>query len=195
VFTQKLAHSREQRFKYDNHPAENVSWYDSLAFTRWLNARLRRIEGATWPDIPFDLTPDTLHTYNGLRLPTEWEWQYAAQNGDKANTYPWGPEWDGRKANTYESGLSRTTAVGMYPPAPCGAFDLSGNVYDWCLNTNDDLSMSLTGSASRVLRGGAFHLNSRLARASSRYGDFPSLRSSNFGFRVVVGGVVPHLSR
>jgi formylglycine-generating enzyme required for sulfatase activity len=92
-----------------------------------------------WSDIPFDLTPDTLHTYNGLRLPTEWEWQVAAQNGDKRNTYPWGPEWDGRLANTRESGLSRTTAVGMYPPAPCGAFDLSGNVYDWCLNTRDDL--------------------------------------------------------
>ena len=83
----------EQYRKLDNHPAENVSWYDAVAFCRWLTERMG---------------------YE-IRLPTEWEWQQAATGGDPANVYPWGPDWDSDRANTNESGLSRTTAVGMYP--------------------------------------------------------------------------------
>jgi hypothetical protein len=44
--------------------------------------------------------------------------------------YPWGRDWDGAKANTYESGLRQTTAVGLYlaGASPCDALDLAGNV-------------------------------------------------------------------
>jgi formylglycine-generating enzyme required for sulfatase activity len=162
-----------------NHPRERINWYDSIAFCRWLNHRLG------WPDIPFDLTPDTLHTYSGLRLPTEWEWQFAAQNGDPANTYPWGAEWDGRKANTSESGLSRTTAVGMYPPAPCGAFDLSGNVYDWCLNEYETITnVGLSSRERRILRGGAWSYFYRRAASSFRSSYDARNRGTDFGFRL-----------
>ena len=58
----------EQYRKHDNHPAENVSWYDVVAYCRWLSKRLG-----------YD-----------IRLPTEWEWQQAATGGDKANDVPLG---------------------------------------------------------------------------------------------------------
>jgi hypothetical protein len=78
---------------YDNHPAENVCWLEAVAFCRWLSARLG---------------------YE-VRLPTEWEWQQAATGGNSANVYPWGPRWDANCANTFESDLQRSVAVGMYP--------------------------------------------------------------------------------
>lgn len=59
----------EQNFKFLNHPRENVSWYDAIAFCRWLNARMG------WPDIPANLSLGNLDGYKGIRLPTEWEWQ------------------------------------------------------------------------------------------------------------------------
>jgi hypothetical protein len=77
-----------------NHPAENLAWDEAMAYCRWLSNRLG---------------------YE-IRLPTEWEWQQAATGGEPAREYPWGSEWDGNRANTYESELSRSTAVGMYPP-------------------------------------------------------------------------------
>ena len=61
---------REQFRKIDNHPAENVSWYDAMAFYRWLSDK-RSFE---------------------IRLPTEWEWQQAATGGDPNNEYPWGKD-------------------------------------------------------------------------------------------------------
>ena len=165
----------EQNFKFDNHPRENVSWYDAVAFCRWLNARL----GWQAPQRPEE---------PGLRLPTEWEWQWAAGGGQNLE-YPWGKDWDGSRANTDESGLQRTTAVGMYPSgaAACGALDLSGNVWEWCLNEYEKpKNVGLGGAETRVLRGGSWYYNRDLARSSDRVRFNPGYRDYNVGFRVVV---------
>jgi len=187
----------EQSFKFGNHPRVNVSWYDTLAFCRWLNARLG------WPDIPVKLAvsleggltglmakgggAQTLSAYRCLRLPTEWEWQWAASPKDAA--YPWGNDWDSAKANTYESGLVRTIAVGMYPAgaAHCGALDLSGNVQEWCLNEYDKPSaVGLAGYNTRVAHGGSWRNNSYNARAAYRSKLHPDYRDNCYGFRVMV---------
>ncbi|MDZ7621766.1 MAG: SUMF1/EgtB/PvdO family nonheme iron enzyme [Candidatus Competibacteraceae bacterium] len=150
----------------DNHPAEDLCWLEAMAFCRWLSAKLG---------------------YE-IRLPTEWEWQQAATGGDPANEYPWGPEWDGRCANTYESELSRSTAVGMYPQgaSPVGALDLSGNVWEWCLNEYDRPgNVTPVGDARRVVRGGGWCLFIQtFARAACRLGFAPVYRSYLIGFRL-----------
>jgi hypothetical protein len=137
----------EQYRQQENHPAENVSWYDAVAFCRWLSARL----GCD------------------IRLPTEWEWQQAATGRDAARGYPWGVDWHSTYANIYESGLSRTTAVGLYPQgaSPVGALDMSGNVWEWCLNEYDNLRRTgLSGDARRAVRGGSWRGSQPYARAS-----------------------------
>lgn len=166
----------EQNFKFDNHPRENVSWYDAIAFCRWLNARLG------WP------APGKLDS-PGLRLPAEWEWQWAASAGQPGFEYPWGATWDANKANTGESGLGRTTAVGMYPAgaASCGALDLSGNVLEWCLNEHQEpQNIGLGDSYRRVLRSGAWGEVQDCARAAYRRNLFPDSHGIVIGFRVVV---------
>ena len=168
---------REQNFKFSNHPRETVSWYDAIAFCRWLNARLG------WP-APVKLEAP------GLRLPAEWEWQWAASAGQPGFEYPWGVSWDGTRANTSESGLARTTAVGMYPAgaAGCGALDLSGNVWEWCLNEfQEPQNIGLGGSEiPRVQRGGAWNVSQDVARAAYRNIYGPAWRNYAYGFRVVV---------
>lgn len=123
-----------------------------------------------------------------IRLPTEWEWQQAATGGNPANVYPWGPEWDLSCANTYESELSRSTAVGMYPQgiSPVEALDMSSNVWEWCLNEYEHPErMVLAGDVRRVVRGGSWDYDQDDARATYRNLADPGNRDNDLGFRVV----------
>ena len=156
----------QQYRRFGNCPADNVSWYDAMAFCRWLSAQFG---------------------YE-VRLPTEWEWQQAATGGNPVNTYPWGGEWRADYTNTSESGLGRTTAVGMYPHGATGQvlMDMAGNLWEWCLNKYNDPAdiLSLGGDVPRVVRGGSWRYDLGYARAVFRYRSGPVSRSTNLGFRV-----------
>ena len=164
----------EQYRRFGNCPADHVSWYDAMAFCRWLTARLR--ERGLLSDVKV------------IRLPTEWEWQQAATEGKSENIYPWGPDWDDVKANTAESGLSRTTAVGMYPASTWdgGPLDMAGNVWEWCLNKRDKPKMTQPDKSEdwRVVRGGSWYFVPGLARASFRNLIHPDSRDAYLGFRL-----------
>ena len=86
-----------------------MSWYEAIAFCRWLSAQLGYV----------------------VRLPTEFEWQQAATHGELERAYPWGPDWEEGRCNSGESRLNRTTAVGLYPHGtwPDGPLDMAGNVW------------------------------------------------------------------
>jgi len=149
-----------------NHPLTDFSWDDAMAYCRWLSARL------------------------GLevRLPTVWEWQWAAQSARQAFRFPWGPDWLDGVANTEESGIRRTTAVGMYPHGASrqGVFDLVGTVGEWCLNKHLKPERSLpAGSGSRLWRGGPWGDDQFFARAANRCNHLPHSRDGYNSFRLV----------
>ncbi len=174
----------DQRTVATNNPRDSISWYQSVAFARWMNHRcsglaLLRPNGETL------IVGDNAE----IRLPTEWEWQWAAQGGSKEYRYPWG-DWQRGMANTSESGLGRAIAVGMYPlgKATCGALDMAGNLFEWCLNDHKALNNinGYNNDESKVLRGGSFDLARNLAAAVSRNGNSPSSGLNFDGFRLVV---------
>ena len=151
-----------------NHPAINVSWFDALAFCRWLGGR----SGAM------------------VTLPDEWQWQQAATGGAPDRVYPWGLDWHVHCANTIESRLSATTSVGVYPAglSPVGALDLAGNVFEWCLNTHDqphDVASRPDDFRPRVLRGGSWFGVLDYARCTFRYPRSPCYRGNGIGIRLV----------
>ena len=202
----------KQAWPIGNHPAESVSWYDAMAFCRWLTARLRATGDI---DVDSDLE---------IRLPTEAEWQLAAA-GREGRMYPWGAKYEVGRANVDESReeggtyLQRTTAVGIYPhgAAVHGSsvdqtgttarsesdrelegriLDLSGNVWEWTLSNHsgedrvDGLPSDLTNDRPRVVRGGSWILIPSFARAARRDYWFPVGRNRNYGFRVVLAAPV-----
>ena len=167
-----------------NHPMDSVNWYDAVAYCHWLSVSLG---------------------YE-VRLPTEFEWQCAAIGGNDHHSgmdrrtnpsnqhYPWGEDWNPAqepwRANTYESDLSRSTAVGMYPGgvSESGLYDLCGTVWEWCLNAfdnPDNVSMDTNPKITRAMRGGSFNNPRRNCRASFR-NDFHAVnRSYSGGFRLL----------
>ena len=164
------------RWPQGNRPRTNVDWYEAVAFNRWLGERLGLPDGT-------------------LRLPTETEWERAAR-GAAGRVYPWGNEYRPGYANVDEREgqagpwyLQQTTAVGVYPhgAAPEGVEDLSGGVWEWCLNRYDDPSDTRVDAsgASRALRGGSWNRSPGNARADGRVGDCPNRRNDRVGFRVL----------
>jgi formylglycine-generating enzyme required for sulfatase activity len=169
----------DQAFKFWNHPRERVSWYNAIAFCRWLSWRM----GGGW-----DL--DAVDTW-AVRLPTEFEWEKAARGTD-GRVYPYGNEYDPAKSNTNDTGLQQTSAVGMFPhgASPYGVLDMSGNVWQWCLTdysrpAPDAAGENLRSNNWRVLRGGAWNDNQDFARAVVRSYGYPFSRYYGCGFRVV----------
>jgi formylglycine-generating enzyme required for sulfatase activity len=178
----------DPRQPYTNYPRDSVSWYQAVAYARWLDAGLR--EANLLPDASLQ-----------VRLPTEWEWQWAAQglsvqNGAEVRKYPWG-EWDGRRCNTSEAGIARTTAVGMYPHgrATCGALDMAGNLWEWCQNDRDDPAVvdGFGNGNSKVLRGGSFFDFRPFAAASFRSNLNPNRDNYLCGLRLVVAAPISAL--
>lgn len=157
----------------DNLPVENVNFYDAVAFIRTLN----------------DLT--------GLEfdLPTEAEWEYAAQGGKYRGGFIYSGSNNPENVAWYKSNSSgKTQKVGQKLPNALGIFDMSGNVWEWCRdyydstyykNITDTIDpQGVVLSAQRNLRGGSVQLESTYCRISNREGYDPSARDSDYGFRI-----------
>ncbi len=164
-----------------NHPVVGVTWYEAVAFCNWLSAQVSPLqtvgEGA---EVRF-------------RLPTEAEFEKAAR-GDTNWIYPYSDEFDANKGNTRETGIGRTSAVGMFPDGASrhGVLDMSGNVWEWSLSPwansyepHTAAQVEVEGAAVRVLRGGSWGSIRGAARVSFRNGDDPGSRDFGIGFRVV----------
>lgn len=164
---------------FANYPAIRISWYDAVAFCRWLSHRARLAE------------------HEVIRLPTEWEWQWVAQAGSEASEYPWPGGWNPVRANVNKSRIGRTMAVGMYPLAGAAGWsvlDLAGNVWEWCQNANGDPGDSGSpADTPRVLRGGSWYYGPKYCRAANRLLSSPEIRNDDIGFRVCRGAPVEAL--
>ena len=150
-----------------------MNWYEAVAFCRWLKDALGY----------------------AIRLPTEQEWEKAAR-GAEGLEYPWGNGYQVGFANVNEkeikigpSYLEQSTAVGLYPQgaSPNNIEDLTGNVWEWCLNEYVKPSFTRSDySGDRfLLHGGSWFSNPDHARAAHHHKVVPSSRNSSWGFRVL----------
>src|SRR5262249_26211031 len=141
------------------------SWYEGMAFCNWLSDR----------------------TGMKITLPTEQQWQRAAQ-GDDGRQYPWGNRFDRMLCNCAESKIRRTTSVSRFikGASPFGVMDMSGNVWEWCLTQRQANKKLAEGEqAERLIRGGSYPSPFRRIRNAHRLSLKPNARYSSIGFRVV----------
>ena len=159
-------------------PRVGVTFYEADAYCRWLAATSEgfHFEGDPGPEGTARFT---------VRLPTEEEWERAAR-GAEGREYPWGASFDVGLANTKESGEEGKSGIGatavctfVQGVSPVGAFDMSGNIFEWTGTRQEDKYFKWCG--------GCWYFTKDFARcaARNRYGpdDFFFF---NVGFRVVL---------
>ncbi|MEM7525644.1 MAG: SUMF1/EgtB/PvdO family nonheme iron enzyme [Pseudomonadota bacterium] len=159
-----------------SHPVTDVSWYDAVRFTDWLN-RVSKDDAV-------------------YRLPSEAEWEYAARAGT-TSAFHFGDSISVSDANfAAPGGLGRTASVASYPPNAFGLFDMHGNVQEWvgdCRHRNYEdapvdgapwLSEANGNCERRIQRSGAFNSISRFLRSAARTAGLVDKGRAIAGFRV-----------
>lgn len=122
----------------DNEPIGGLSWMQAQEYLSWA----------------------------GKQMPTEAQWEKAARGGLANKPYPWGdapPTGRACFGLSFDSGKPRT--VMSFEPNGYGLFDVSGNVWEWCMDAYDpDAYKDTVGrdpiaeprSEFKVIRGGCF---------------------------------------
>ena len=175
----------------EHHPVVNITWYDAMAFCRWLS----EIEDRTY------------------RLPTEAEWEFACRAGTDTifnsgnSLWFWEPVENqadqalrpglvGHKedATPWNDGYAFTAPVKSYRPNAFGLFDTHGNVREWTLDWYDEEYYKNSPSTdplgpeqgqTRTLRGGSWGSNEYYCRTGRRTARSPGSRNVRNGFRIV----------
>ncbi len=157
-------------------PVVTVSLSGAEAYCRWMTSRT---------SVPH-------------RLPTEAEWEKAAR-GPRSTVYDYGSTFRRFAANQQSGRLREVNAYGLHG---FGVADLTGNAFEWVADDYDPdayagrdsrftSSPSIRHASSaadtryHVLRGGSFVLDGMYLRNSFRMRQRPSVRTEDFGFRVV----------
>ncbi|MEQ8507645.1 MAG: bifunctional serine/threonine-protein kinase/formylglycine-generating enzyme family protein [Rhodospirillaceae bacterium] len=159
----------------ENTPLTGASWFDAQAYLTWISQK----------------------TGEDYRLPTEAEWEYAAQ-ANLGLAYPWGVQAGRGMANCINCG-SAWEGVGVAPvasfaPNAFGLYDMAGNVWEWtadCWYPNYEAAPAIAIArednalcSERVMRGGSWDNESWLARTTYRGRGRADMRQDLTGFRI-----------
>jgi len=173
----------DKRFQGDLQPVVGVSWLESREFCR----KLSELGGRE------------------ARLPNEAEWEYAARGGNQSRGLKYAGSNNIDDVAWYgENSGSLIHPVGKKKANELGIYDMSGNVWEWCLdewhdNYKDkseqlkksgneawvDLNVDDNDNRFRLLRGGSWDYDAQYCRSAFRGYDLARSADDYNGFRVV----------
>lgn len=164
--------SNPSHFIDDKHPVENVSWNECQRFIKKINAM----------------------TGKSFSLPTEAQWEYAARGGRKSKNHKYSGDNLLKSVGwSIASNIRGTQDVGTKEPNELGIYDMSGNVWEWCVDSYYEYTrrkqtnpIGSSASAHHVRRGGCWAISAKHCRVSSRDFQPATHRSSQLGLRLVL---------
>jgi len=188
---------------FDDYPVVGVSWKQANAFCQWRTKMQNQFFAGNGQATVMD-----------YRLPTEYEWEFAARGGLQNSMYPWGgyysrnqmgefmANYKPMRGNYIEDGGLATMKVGSYPPNDYGLYDMAGNVAEWTITAWDPLSTTMVSQLNpnyqynaqdsdppamkrKVIRGGSWKDVGYFIQTSTRTYEYQDSSTSFIGFRCV----------
>ena len=177
----------------DELPVVNVSWYDAVLFCNALSKKVGLDTVYTYKSVGDknfleDLEID--YSAEGIRLPTEMEWELAAHGGEYGSTYYWGNEPASDYA--YYGQTKGPVKVGSKIPNAYGLYDMAGNVAEWIndwyasYSTVDEKNpVGPASGKNKCVRGGGW--TDKVANIAPKERDKkdPLYSGVTLGFRIV----------
>lgn len=154
-----------------NYPVESVNWYDAIEFCNALSEYFgyepvytRDESSVTWNE-----------NANGFRLPTVEEWRYAARSGQN---YEYSGSNNLDSVGWYSRNSKHTThPVAQKKPNGYGLYDMSGNVREWCWDSD---------GYNRYNCGGSWDYYDDHCKVDDRNYNDAVRRDNSIGFRIVL---------
>ncbi|MBP5576798.1 MAG: SUMF1/EgtB/PvdO family nonheme iron enzyme [Treponema sp.] len=174
-----------------NNPVETVTWFDAVYFCNKLSMMegltpAYSVDGETDPEywgytphlgVSIDSYVDCDFSANGYRLPTNYEWENAA-NGGESYTYSGSDDLD--DVGWYEDNSNKVThPVAQNMANGYGLYDMSGNVCEWVWETYPGFP------DRRFYRGGSYCDSADICEVSDLNGNGAVIRSDDLGFRLL----------
>lgn len=189
---------------YDEYPVVGVSWAQANAFCHWRSHLFNsyRIQKG-------------LSRQGEFRLPTEFEWEYAARGRHMSSPYPWGgpyikndkgcliANFKPGRGNYTDDGGFYTVKTFTYNPNDYGLYNMAGNVSEWTSTAYDESVFSTVHDLNpdykyeateeddivrkrKVIRGGSWKDVGYLIQTGSRTFEYQDSTKSYIGFRCVM---------
>jgi len=204
AYNEPMARNYFSHPAYDNYPVVGVSWVQATAFSIW---RTRLF--ADWRSYIGESPADE------FRLPTEFEWEYAARGGKRLSPFPWGGPYvrNGQgcilanfkpgRGNYPDDGGLYTVKVNAYWANDFGLYNMSGNVAEWTANAFEENVNSFEHDFNpdyrydakeddpitlkrKVIRGGSWKDISYYMHTGTRTYEYQDTTKSYIGFRCVM---------
>ncbi len=184
---------------FDDYPVIGVNWHMARAFCWWRTKLWNTYRGSK------DVNTED------FRLPTEFEWEYAARGGHDLAPYPWGGYYTRNskgcllanfkpgRGNYPEDGGMYTVKADAYFPNDYGLYNMAGNVAEWTITAYADNTGGLhdlepdyrydakdddpPAKKRKVIRGGSWKDIAYFLQTGTRTYEFQDTTKSYIGFR------------
>ena len=207
----EVMENNPSEFKGDNKPIESITWWEALEFCNKLSEKyglepvydlskskegilmIKELGGQkVYPDVA------NFKNTEGFRLPTEVEWEWFARGGQIAieqgtfnYTYSGSNNID--EVAWYIENSGETYNVGLKKPNQLGLYDCTGNVWEWCYDTTENIEEGKNyiykafdaSNKSRRLKGGSWNDISKFCAVLNREINQATDAHYVLGFRIV----------
>ena len=208
----EVMESNPSQFKDDNKPVECITSWQALDYCNKLSEKyglepvydlsksaqgilmIKELGGETvYPDVA------NFKNTEGFRLPTEVEWEWFARGGQNAIEqgtfdYTYSGSNNINEVAWYKGNLgNQTQDVGLKKPNQLGLYDCTGNVWEWCYDTIENIENGKSyiykafdsSNIYRRVKGGSWHNNAEVCAVVYRSNDQATYAGSLIGFRLV----------